>query len=79
MGNIRIKDKESLVKILKTISWLDTCRWDPENNVNFINFSNDLTNCQKILTHWICYITDRQQIPFENVWENGGYIFSKLE
>jgi hypothetical protein len=31
----------------------------------------------KIFTHWICYITDRQ-MPFEVVWDKGGYVFSEL-
>ena len=78
MGKIKIKDKELLIKIFKTISWLDTHRWNTEDNYNFVNFfRNDLTSCEKILTHWICYITDRQ-MPFEIVWDKGGYVFSEL-
>lgn len=73
-----IKDKAVLVKIFKTISWLDSRRWDTEYNYNFVNFfRNVLTNSEKILTHWICYITDRQ-LPFEIVWDRGGYVLSEL-
>lgn len=79
-----IKDETALVNIFKTISWLDDKRWD-YNEIrwdvedNFIHFfkKNLLTNCEKILTHWICYITDRQ-MPFEIVWDKGGYVFSEL-
>ena len=39
--------------------------------------NSSLTNHEKILTHWICYITDRQ-MPFEIVWDKGGYVFSEL-
>ena len=75
---LKIKDKDSFIKICKVISWLDDRRWNTEDNYNFINFfRDDLTNCEKILTHWICYITDRQ-MPFEVVWDKGGYIFSEL-
>lgn len=75
---IRIKDKDRLINIFKTISWLDFRRWSTEYNYNFIHFfRKDLTNCEKILTHWICYITDRQ-MPFEDVWDKGGYVFSEL-
>jgi len=77
---IIIKDETALIKIFKTISWLDDKRWNVENNYNFVNFSrdeDDLTNCEKILTHWVCYITDRQ-MPFEIVWDKGGYVFSEL-
>lgn len=75
---IVIKNKEALIKIFKTISWLDKQRWDKENNYNFINFfRTDLTNAEMILTHWICYITDRQ-MPFEIIWDKGGKVFSEL-
>jgi len=76
-GTIKIKDKNKLIRIFKTISWLDKCRWKNKNNYDFINFfKEDLTNCEKILTHWICYITNRQ-IPFEIIWDKGGYVFSE--
>ncbi len=83
MTKLKIKDETALIKIFKTISWLDYWRWNVGdnnnyNNYNSINFSkSDLTNCEKILTHWICYITDRQ-MPFETVWDEGGYVFSEI-
>lgn len=73
-----IKDETALVNIFKTISWLDDRRWIVGDNYNFIHFFKDnLTNCEKILTHWTCYITERQ-MPFEIVWDKGGYVFSEL-
>lgn len=73
---LKIKDKNTLIKVFKAISWLDSKRWDNEENC--INFSKEnLTNCEKILTHWICYVTDRQ-MPFEIVWDKGGYVFSEV-
>lgn len=78
MTKPRIKDKTALIKIFKTISWLDDKRWNVGDNYNFVNFfRDDLTNCEKILTHWVCYITDRR-MPFEIVWDKGGYVFSEL-
>jgi len=75
---IKIKNRDNLTKIFKAIAWLDSRRWNNEKNYNFVHFfRDDLTNCEKILTHWICYITDRQ-MPFEIVWDRGGYIFSEL-
>ena len=75
---LKIKDKDSFIQICKVISWLDDRRWNTEDNYNFINFfREDLSNSEKILTHWICYITDRQ-MPFEVVWDKGGYVFSEL-
>lgn len=78
MSKVRIKNKDLLIRVFRTISWLDTRRWGTGESYNFVNFfREDLTNCEKVLTHWICYITDRQ-IPFEIVWDKGGYIFSEL-
>ena len=75
---LKIKDEDSFIQICKVISWLDDRRWNTEDNYNFINFfREDLSNSEKILTHWICYITDRQ-MPFEAVWDKGGYVFSEL-
>jgi len=75
---IKIKDKEALIRIFKAISWLDSRRWEVAENYNLLNFfRDDLTSCEKILTHWISYITDRQ-MAFEIVWEKGGYVFSEL-
>lgn len=78
MRKVKIENKDLLIRIFKTISWLDARRWNTEDNYNFVNFFRyDLTNHEKILTHWICYITDRQ-MPFEIVWDKGGYVFSEL-
>lgn len=78
MTKLKIKDETALIKIFKTVSWLDNRRWNVGDNYNYINFfKSDLTNCEKILAHWICYITDRQ-MPFEIVWDKGGYVFSEL-
>ncbi len=51
MSKVKIKNKNLLLKIFKTISWLDALRWNTENSYNFVNFfRNDLTK-KKILTH----------------------------
>ena len=82
MTKPRIKDEIALIKIFKTISWLDDKRWNLGDNYNFVKFfRDDLTNCEKILTHWVCYITDRQ-MPFEivglrvSVWVKTAYLMS---
>jgi len=73
-----IKDKIALTKIWKVISWLDACRWNSEANGDYINFfQQEMTSCEKILTHWLCYVSDRQ-MPFEKVWDAGGHVFSQL-
>ena len=82
MKDIKIKNKDDIIRIFQTISWLDFRRWNIEENYNYINFyRDDLSNCEKILTHWICYIVDRQ-MPFEIVWDkktSSGWKMLELE
>ncbi len=78
MTKIKIKDNDALINTVGVISWLDSWRWNTQNNDNFIKyFRSDLTKGEEILTHWICYITDRQ-MPFEIVWDIGGLVFSEV-
>ena len=73
------RSKHDFVRLFKAMAWLDSKRWEHWKNRDFVNFfdKNVLTNCEKILTHWICYITDRQ-MAFEKIWDEGAYIFSEL-
>ncbi len=65
-------------KIFQITNFLDIARWQYDFNYNLINyFSNDLTEDEKLLTHWICYITDRRT-PFRRIWDVGGFVFSQL-
>ena len=67
-----------LKEIFKIISFYDKVRWNSISNYNLINFyKTDLDDDIKILTHWLCYITDRQ-MAFERIWEVGGFVFSEL-
>jgi len=67
-----------LKEIFKIISFYDGVRWSSISNYNLINFYKDqLDDDTKLLTHWICYITDRQ-MAFERIWEVGGFVFSEL-
>jgi len=67
-----------LKEIFKIISFYDKVRWNSISNYNLINFyKSDLNNDTKLLTHWLCYISDRQ-MAFERIWEAGGFVFSEL-
>ena len=67
-----------LNKIFQIISFYDKVRWNSISNYNLINFyKNDLDYDTKLLTHWLCYISDRQ-MAFERIWEVGGFVFSEL-
>ncbi|MBC8525961.1 MAG: hypothetical protein H8D22_03670 [Candidatus Cloacimonetes bacterium] len=67
-----------LKKIFKIISFYDEVRWSSDSNYNLINFyKKNLDDDAKLLTHWLCYIADRQ-MAFERIWEVGGFVFSEL-
>lgn len=67
-----------LEKIFKIVSFYDQIRWSSVSNYNLINFYiNNLNEDAKLLTHWICYISDRQ-MSFERIWEVGGFVYSEL-
>lgn len=67
-----------LNEIFKIISFYDEVRWNSISNYNLINFYKDnLDDDAKLLTHWLCYISDRQ-MAFKRIWEVGGFVFSEL-
>ncbi|MBC7076467.1 MAG: hypothetical protein H5T98_10500 [Syntrophomonadaceae bacterium] len=78
MVALRVIDVQRMTAILEAFSILDDIRWSDANNYNLINYCReDLTDDEKLLTHWLCYIMDRQ-MPFERIWAIGGYIISHL-
>lgn len=67
-----------LTEIFKIISFYDKIRWNSISNYNLINFyKTDLDDDTKLLTHWLCYISDRQ-MAFERIWKVGGFVLSEL-
>jgi len=83
--NLNVTDVERMSAILEVFSLLDDTRWNQEPTddlsdycYNLINYcTHDLTEDEKLLTHWLCYITDRR-MPFKRVWDVGGYVISHL-
>ena len=70
--------ENNLNKIFEVVSFYDKCRWEDEGNYNLINFyKDDLNNNTKLLTHWLCYITNRQT-DFLRIFDVGGFVFSEL-
>ena len=64
--------------IFKIFSFYSDIRWHSASNYNLINYYKDKLNADtKLLTHWLCYITDRQ-MAFERIWNIAGFIFSEL-
>ncbi len=77
-----VKENEvgKLIRILDMFSQLDDIRWSVQDNYNLINYycgAKNLSDDEKLLTHWLCYIADRQT-PYKRVWEVGGYVISHM-
>jgi len=67
-----------LNRIFKIMSFYDRARWNSPTNYNLLNvFNENISNDSKLLTHWLCYITDRQ-MDYKRIWDIGSFIFSEL-
>jgi hypothetical protein len=78
MGPCQITNPMALRRVLETFGQLDEIRWQDPASPNLIRYCADrLTDDEKLLTHWLCYIMDRQT-PFQRVWDVGGYVLSHI-
>ena len=78
MPTLQIIEPEKMMNILETFAKLDEIRWNASTNYNLINYCrNDLSADEKLLTHYLSYIMDRQ-MPFQRIWNIGGYVISHL-
>ncbi|RLC62958.1 MAG: hypothetical protein DRI01_06025 [Chloroflexi bacterium] len=70
---------EKLSKSWPIIKWLDDARWSSSSSGSIIpgDVFESLEERGKILTHWLCYITDQQR-PYEQVWNQGGPVFAEV-
>lgn len=67
-----------VLKVWRFVRWLDRARWHTmEANLIPGPVFATLEVDQKLLVHWLCYITDQQR-PYEQVWEQGGPIFAEI-
>lgn len=65
------------LRFARVVSWLDSARWDKAVDLISNPFYETLEPADRILVHWLCYITDRLR-PFRQVWEDGGFVFSSI-
>lgn len=78
MKALVVTDAGRLRLVLETFAAFDEIRWQEAGNYNLLNYSrDDLSPDEKLLAHWLCYITDRQT-RFQRVWDIGGYVLSDL-
>jgi hypothetical protein len=69
-----------LLEIWELIRWYDEVRWNEAETKKMLIpgpvFEN-LGDSERILVHWLAYITDQQR-PYQNVWMKGGPIFAEV-
>lgn len=71
-------EEQKMLEAFAITDFIDKARWSDKNNYSEVNYFNDKMPFEdRILTHYISYITDRQ-MPFQRIWEIGGYVFSAL-
>jgi hypothetical protein len=76
--DLEIENEPQLLEVLRLFTALDEIRWGCDRSEDLINSAvADLSPDEKLLTHWLCYIMDRQ-MPFQRIWDVGGYIISAL-
>lgn len=70
--------KERVARLFGITDFIDKARWEGPDTESLINYAAvNLSDDDKILVHWLCYITDRQT-AYERIWDVGGFIFSQL-
>lgn len=72
-----VTDIGSMSTILELFSFLNEIRWECEQDDWTNYFREDISSEEKLLTHLLCYITNRQT-PFKRIWDIGGYVLSHL-
>lgn len=73
---LNVIDVERLSALLEVFSVFDDIRWKTITNYSILNcFKEDLYPEEKLLTHYLCYIMDRQ-MPFRRIWDIGSYVIS---
>jgi len=68
---------EKLMKVWPIVKWLDDSRWATPIEPIPGSVHMSLTSSEKVLTHWLAYITDQQR-SYQDVWQYGGPIFSEI-
>jgi len=75
---MEIKDKQILLNFFQSICWLDEMLKKQDNWTPFFALRDSYSPpSQKILTHWLTYIMDRQMPTFK-VWQDAALIISEI-
>jgi len=71
------KNNDRISKVFGITAFFDKARWE-DPPYRLMNFQpKELSADEKLLTHWLCYITDRQT-DARRIWDVGAFIFSQI-
>lgn len=67
--------------LFEIVSEFDRARFSQKITETLVNYPDEIkdimTEDEKLLTHYLCYITDRGA-KYQRIWDVGGYIFSQI-
>ena len=67
--NIQSLREQTVARLFALSDFIDKARWQKTANESLINYAPvELSDDEKILVHWLCYITDRQT-AWERIWD----------
>jgi len=70
--------RQRVARLFGITDFIDKARWEGTDTESLINYAPvNLSDDDKMLVHWLCYITDRQT-AYERIWDVGGFIFSQV-
>ena len=76
--NVHTMKRQWVARLFSITNFIDEARWQNTATESLINYAPvELSGDEKILVHWLCFITDRQT-AWERIWDVGGFIFSQL-
>lgn len=78
--------ENSIAKAFKVANCIDNARWNNSNGAEtLMNYAvapqsingEEIKAEYIILSHWLTYICERQ-MPYEQIWDNGSFVFSDM-
>ena len=68
-------------ELFEIVSEFDKARFSQKISETLVNYPDEIkdvmTEDEKLLTHYLCYVTDRGA-KYQRIWDVGGYIFSQI-
>ena len=67
-------EQQKMLETFAITDFIDRARWSDKNNYSEVNYRNDkMPLGDKMLTHYISYVTDRQ-MPFQRILKRRAHM-----